>query len=773
MKFSKRSKNLTTLLASLFMIIFLTNCGDDDSEVIPVLSAADSLAIANDFTNEIIQANLDAILDTIPELTGVSESYALNYKVNASNPTTTAFVTFAEAEESGSRYTYVIINSLGGPEGAHPAHIHEGDATSNGDIAVSLDDVMIDTNGVGTSITAVRAFDAGDAVDYSTLIDYNGYINVHYMNDLSMLIAQGDVAGNSLTGNSETYALGSVAIASISGEATIYERKNGYSRVEVKLNGSIPGDHPNHLHLGTAPPANGPIHVSLSHVGADGYGITDVRNLFVSGTDDLASPGGVNTGDPITYTDLLALETYINVHFSDTDLSTLIAQGNTGASVASALQRFKVRITNEVNLLAAQSFNTKVGATEPGPLTAAGDQYQIEFSAFPGTKVSFATMQAMSNDWFFAPDGGGIYLFNGMTPVTGDITDQVKFWDAGTEEENPAFWPTANGGLLDDEAANDADNTVRVIEGKNPSDYITVELGYEEGSNGEHNFTLSITKLSDASVDGFAITPGIVVVHAQDDPLFTEGEPDRGVGLKEIAEVGVPTVLYDYLTEQGTSGDLRLSRSMTPLSPPIALTFSGDTPLFDQGTSTIAAGLEELAEDGGTDELYETLLGLNDVTQVKRADAPLFPGEYYEFYIYARPGDKFSFATMFVQSNDWFFSFGENGEQLWDANGNLRTLGVIPADDATLQLDPNGQFNVWLFDAGTEEDEVVGFGPNQTPRAQNVGPADSNTEVRRIMAYQDLQFGKDNGIINGAGVAHVRDPRGGYNQISVVIEPAN
>lgn len=755
------------------MMIMLTNCGDDDSDVIPVLSAADSLAIANNFTNEIIQANLNAILDTIPDLTGTSESYALNYRVNSSNPTSIAFVTFAEAEKSGNSYTYVIINSLGGPEGSHPAHIHEGDATANGDIAISLSNVSIDADGVGTSITEIKEFDAGNMVNYASLVDYDGYINVHYMNDLSMLIAQGDVGGNSLTGNSETYALGSVAISGISGEATFYERKNGYSRVVVKLDGSIPGDHPNHLHLGTAPPDNGPIHISLSHIGADGYGVTDVRNLFDSGTDDLASPGGMNTGDPISYTELLALETYLNVHFSDTDLSTLIAQGNTGASVAVAPQRFRVRITNEVNLLAARSFNTPVGAAQPGPLTAAGAQYEIEFSAFPGTKVSFATMQANSNDWFFAPDGGGIDLFDGMNPITGDVTDQVIFWDAGTEEENPAFWPTANGGLLDDAAADDADNTVRVIEGKNPADYITVELDYEAGTSGEHNFTLTITKVSDASVDGFAITPGILVVHAQDNPLFTEGEPDRGVGLKEIAEIGVPTALYDYLTEQGTAGYLRLSRSMTPLSPPIALTFSGNTPLFDQGTSTIAAGLEALAEDGGTDELYETLTGLSNVTEIKRSDAPLFPGEYYEFYIYAKPGDSFSFATMFVQSNDWFFSFGENGERLWDNNGNRRTLGIIPADDATLQLDPNGQFNVWLFDAGTEEDEVVGFGPNQTPRAQNVGPADPNTEVRRVTMFQDLQFGKENNINNGAGVSHVRDPRGGYNQISVVIEPVD
>jgi len=45
-----------------------------------------------------------------------------------------------------------------------------------------------------------------------------------------------------------------------------------------------------------------------------------------------------------------------------------------------------------------------------------------------------------SNDLFYAPGGGGIDLFDGRDPVSGDVTDQVGLWDAGTEpNQRPGF----------------------------------------------------------------------------------------------------------------------------------------------------------------------------------------------------------------------------------------------------------------------------------------------------------------------------------------------
>jgi hypothetical protein len=43
-------------------------------------------------------------------------------------------------------------------------------------------------------------------------------------------------------------------------------------------------------------------------------------------------------------------------------------------------------------------------------------------------------MFVQSNDLFYAPDGGGIALFNEEgVPLDGDITELISLWDAGTE----------------------------------------------------------------------------------------------------------------------------------------------------------------------------------------------------------------------------------------------------------------------------------------------------------------------------------------------------
>ena len=77
------------------------------------------------------------------------------------------------------------------------------------------------------------------------------------------------------------------------------------------------------------------------------------------------------------------------------------------------------------------------GAEEAGPALP-GSTYSFTFEATPGDYLSFATMFVQSNDWFLAPSSNGIALFDGAEPISGDITDMVSLWDAGTEvDETP------------------------------------------------------------------------------------------------------------------------------------------------------------------------------------------------------------------------------------------------------------------------------------------------------------------------------------------------
>jgi len=75
------------------------------------------------------------------------------------------------------------------------------------------------------------------------------------------------------------------------------------------------------------------------------------------------------------------------------------------------------------------------------------------------------------------------------------------------------------------------------------------------------------------------------------------------------------------------------------------------------------------------------------------------PGTSQSFSFNAGKGSYLSFATMFVKSNDLFYGFADTGLALYDANGNAKT------GDFTMDL--------FLWDAGTEVNEMPGTGPNQ------------------------------------------------------------
>lgn len=70
-----------------------------------------------------------------------------------------------------------------------------------------------------------------------------------------------------------------------------------------------------------------------------------------------------------------------------------------------------------------------------------GDAYEVRFRAAPGEKLTFATMFGISNDLFYGPAGIALFDATGR-PLSGDVTDDVVLWDAGTEvNEEPGAGP--------------------------------------------------------------------------------------------------------------------------------------------------------------------------------------------------------------------------------------------------------------------------------------------------------------------------------------------
>jgi hypothetical protein len=107
---------------------------------------------------------------------------------------------------------------------------------------------------------------------------------------------------------------------------------------------------------------------------------------------------------------------------------------------------------------------------------------------------------------------------------------------------------------------------------------------------------------------------------------------------------------------------------------------------------------------------------------------PLLPGHTYTVEIEAEAGQNLTFATMFVQSNDWFFSPGGAGIPLFDADGT-----PISGDITSL---------VTLWDAGTEIDQTPGTGADQAPRqaGPDTGAHDPDFSIRLVDGYSVADY---------------------------------
>lgn len=241
-----------------------------------------------------------------------SKTYALQA---VANPQIDGTATFNENSDGTVTIDLDLRNTPAG--GQHPAHIHFNTAAEGGDVALTLGTVDGDT---GESTVTTDQFNDGTALTYDGLLAFDGYINVHLSStELSTLVAQGDIGGNELTGRSMSYNLDERDVAGISGFAHFRERENGSTLVTIELTGTpAGGSHPSHIHENDLA-TTGPVTVGLNPVNGDtGYSNTQVEELV--------------DGTAVSYEDLLTIDAYINIHLSDADLATIVAQGNIGSN---------------------------------------------------------------------------------------------------------------------------------------------------------------------------------------------------------------------------------------------------------------------------------------------------------------------------------------------------------------------------------------------------------------------------------------------------------
>lgn len=278
-----------------------------------------------------------------------------------------------------------------------------------------------------------------------------------------------------------------------------------------------------------------------------------------------------------------------------------------------------------------------------------GQEIQITFTAQKGQNLMFATMYGNSWDLFFAPDNPGIELFdNDGNPLTGDISNRVKLWDAGTKKNNDPRRSKAN------QPREDEDGKVVEINGKDGTyDYppagemMKLSLSYNAVGS---RFTLTMYNNTKATKVQTPFSTGVWAVSnafdgdpVNEKPLFDAGEK-AGMELVALAERGNNQPLGDKLAAN--------TGAYTALSPIIITIYKGEqNPLMATGGNAMNDSLKEWAQSGDTDNLKKTLENNPDVRSVHVISSDTKPGDTAEATYNARRGEKIAFSAMVGHSS--------------------------------------------------------------------------------------------------------------------------
>ncbi|MCS3795310.1 spondin domain-containing protein [Niastella sp. OAS944] len=391
-----------------------------------------------------------------------------------------------------------------------------------------------------------------------------------------------------------------------------------------------------------------------------------------------------------------------------------------------------ITIENVLNSKPLVETGTFQGKGAP-PVILPGQSTSFTFSAAKNQRLTFATMYGWSNDLFFAPANPGIKLYNDDgSPITGDVSAQIKLWDNGTRINQVPGSAVVHPGTAESSVKN-----IKEVNGTDDygntylpaSQLMQLSLAYD----GNSVFTLTITNKSGGTANETPFSPGVWTIsyvaggnQLLPEAIYSAGKPTAN-GLTNIAEAGDNSVLNTYLMSK--------TGIFTPLSPVLVVVYNGmENPFFKTGENDRGEGLKDLAQKGNADILAAALKsksGVKAVYVLKDAkNTVLLPridgadGGKVSQMLTVMEGDRIAIATMYGFSNDWFFATSGNDLDATQKGDLSSSVGLYDNGTAVNQFPGAGitQFNL----AGTplNESKPIQMVPN--PNALTTLPAINN-----------------------------------------------
>lgn len=344
------------------------------------------------------------------------------------------------------------------------------------------------------------------------------------------------------------------------------------------------------------------------------------------------------------------------------------------------------------NIMTEKQFVQSGAFSNNGGVIKPGESAVFTFHAGHGQALMFATMYGYSNDMFFAPENPGIGLFHADgTALTGDVSNHIRMWDAGTrvnqipgpDVEHPG---EAYDGVVEKIGDYDRQGNTYV----SPQLLMRLVLAYNETTS---EFTATITNISGGTMNETPFSPGVFAISntlngglLNATPFFVDNQK-ADADLIPLAEAGNTTNLYNRVQSQ--------TGIVTTLAPAIVVVYTGETnPFFTVNEKDKGNGLAKYAQTGDGADLKAALERERLVSRVYViGDAAIAPGKSFEGRIEAASNEKVAFVTTFFHSNDWFFA-------------NNSEIGGHTRGDITS--------HVTLYDNGTAYNQYPGAGNRQS-----------------------------------------------------------